>query len=173
MTFGSNWSYQGDVGLAAGDLACQSIGADHVCDYDDIVFAASRGELSSLTTSDTAWLQRTHPVTIGSSSPKISVLGQPATIGTTYKIDLHGSNCVSWAYSTDHLNDGEYVDFSTGANTPTFHLDDNPCQIQALPKDIPCGHNVTQRSVLCCFPKNSCNPAVPTSLCTCSGTVCQ
>jgi hypothetical protein len=173
MTFGSNWSYKGDVGTAAGDLACQDMGGDHVCDYDDIVYAASKGELSTLSTSDTAWLLRAHPVTITSSSPKTIVLMQLATIGTTYKVNAAGSNCANWAYSTDHLNDGEYVDFSSGQNTPTFHLDDNPCSIQALPKDIPCGHNGLPRSVLCCYPKNACNPAVTPSLCTCSASTCQ
>jgi hypothetical protein len=170
---GSNWAYKANVGLAAGNEMCQDQGADHVCDYDDLVLAASKGELSGLSTTDTAWLIRTHPVTVSATSPAISVLGQPATVGATYLIGK-GSNCADFNYSTDHLNDGEYVNFSTGGNTPTFHFDDNPCVIQTLPKDIPCGHNTMPRDLLCCFAK--CGPAPTTEFCTCNaGTppVCQ
>jgi hypothetical protein len=152
MQFGSNWSYQGQVGLAAGTAACVAIGADHVCDYDDLVLAASNGQLATLTTSDTAWLERTASVTVAANSPHIVVLGQPATVGKTYAVGP-SSRCNDWTYSTDHLNDGEYVDFSTGTSTPTFHFDDMPGMIQTLPKDIPCGHNATLRDVLCCYPK--------------------
>jgi hypothetical protein len=170
---GSNWAYKANVGLAAGNEMCQDQGADHVCDYDDLVLAASKGELSGLSSTDTAWLIRTHSVTVSATSPTISVLGQPATVGTTYPIGK-GSNCDDFNYSTDHLNDGEYVNFSTGGNTPTFHFDDNPCVIQTLPKDIPCGHNTMPRDLLCCFAK--CGPAPTVDLCTCntaSPPVCQ
>jgi hypothetical protein len=149
--YGSNWTYGGMNGLAAGNAACQAVGADHVCSYDELVVSASGGELSMLTASDTAWLQRNGPVTVTATSPKIVVLGQPATVGTTYAVGL-GSDCNEWNYSTDHLNDGEFVDFSTGTATPTFHFDDNPNAIQATPKDIPCGHNAMLRDVLCCYP---------------------
>jgi hypothetical protein len=168
---GSNWSYKANVGLAAGNEMCQDQGADHVCDYDDLVLAASRGELGALTAIDTAWLIRTHSVTVSASSPTIDVLGQPATSGTTYPVGT-GSNCNNFNYSTDHLNDGEYVNFASGGNTPTFHFDDNPCVIQATPKDIPCGHNVQLRDVLCCYPK--CGSGVATAFCTCNANnVCQ
>lgn len=157
MQFGSTWSYGSAMGLAAGDAACQDVGADHVCDYDDIVLAASKGELSSLATTDTAWLQRTHAVTITATSPDIVVLGG-AMMGATYDVNS-GSRCNNWFYSTDHVNDGEFVEFKNGGNKPTFHLDDKTgdgtaanANIQPTPKDIPCGH-ATPRSVLCCYPK--------------------
>jgi hypothetical protein len=146
---GSLWTYNAMVGLAAGDAACQAVvGADHACTYDDIVAAAAHGELSAVT--GTAWLQRGHAVTVTATSPTIVVLGLPASVGTTYQWSL-GSNCANFDYATDHLNDGEFVDFSTGGNTPTFHFDDNPNIIQTTPKDIPCGHNTMPRDVLCCF----------------------
>ena len=150
--FGSNWAYKVAVGIAAGNEACTDMAADHVCDYDDLVFAASKGELSTLATTETAWLERTASVTVSATSPKIVVLGQPATVGKVYTVGP-ASRCNDWNYSTDHLNDGEYVDFSTGTSTPTFHFDDNPSAIQATPKDIPCGHNTMNRDVLCCYPK--------------------
>jgi hypothetical protein len=152
MQFGSYWSYQSLVGTAAGNKACMDVGADHVCDYNELVSAASKGELSTLTTSDTAWLQRTTSVTVTATSPKIVVLGQMGAMGTTYTVGP-ASRCNDWSYMTDHLNDGEYVDFASGTSTPTFHLDDNPSAIQAATKDIPCGHNATLRDVLCCYPK--------------------
>jgi hypothetical protein len=153
MQLGSYWSYQADIGTAAGTALCVAIGADHVCDYDDVVRAASKGEFANkLTTSETAWLHRTTSVTVSATSPKIVVLGQPATMGQTYTVGP-ASRCNDWSYMTDHLNDGEYIDFSSGLATPTFHLDDNPSAIQAGTKDIPCGHNATLRDVLCCYPK--------------------
>ncbi len=152
MDWGSDWTYKALNGLPAGNQACQDMGADHVCDYDDVVLAASKGELSTLATTDTAWLYRVNAVTISSTSPDIEVLGSPATMGTTYQVGL-ASRCANWTYQTDHLNDGEFVSFQNGVNSPQFHLDDNPGAIQATPKDIPCGHNLMPRAVLCCFPK--------------------
>ncbi len=166
QTFGSNWSYMGMPSLTAGNLACQAIGADHVCDYDDIVLAASKGELSTLTASDTAWLDRTHSVTIATGGPDIVVLGQAPAAGTVLKV-AKSSRCADWTYSTDHLNDGEYVEFPNGGNSPKFHLDDNPCVIQTVPKDIPCGHNMMPREILCCYPKCT---TVPDDTCTCNAS---
>jgi len=137
MQMGSLWSYKAMVGLAAGNLMCQDMGADHVCDYDDLVAAAAKGELSSLTATDTAWLQRTDAVTVN------NVTYQPGP----------GARCSDWNYATDHINDGEFVSFENGGNTPNYHFDDNPNQVQPLPKTIPCGHNQLLRDVLCCYAK--------------------
>jgi len=153
LDWGSNWTYGTSLpGLPSGNAACQALGADHVCDYDDLVLAATKGELTPLATTDTAWLYRVNPVTVTATSPTIEVLGTPATVGTTYQVGM-GSRCANWTYSTDHLNDGEYVSFEKGVNKPTYHFDDNPTVIQTTPKDIPCGHNGMPRAVLCCFPK--------------------
>jgi hypothetical protein len=168
---GSKWDYGADMGSAAGDALCQAQGADHVCDFDDIVYAASKGEFAGLTTTDNAWLVRTHSVTVGATDKMITQGGVSATVGQTYKVG-QASRCANWSYSTDHLNDGEWVDFSTGVNTPTFHIDNNPCAIQ-MPnpgKDSPCGHNTMPRSVLCCYAKNACNPAKPSDDCVCNTT---
>jgi len=176
VTFASNWSYKAAVGIAAGNQACQDQGADHVCDYDDLVLAASKGEITGLAVTDTAWLQRTHAVTpTAATASSLLVLGEPATVGTTYMVSK-GSRCADWNYSTDHLNDGEFVSFENGLNKPTFNLDNNPCAIQAALADggtkyIPCGHNTMPRDVLCCYPKCE---TVPDTTCTCNASsVCQ
>ncbi len=169
MQFGSLWVYDAQVGLTAGNQACMDVGADHVCDYDDIVLAASKGELAALAPTDTAWLQRTHDVTVSATSPRIVVLGHPAVVGTTYKVSK-ASRCIDWTYAGEYLNDGEFVAFESGGNAPTFHLDDDPCAIQPSPKDIPCGHDALLRSVLCCYAK--CTPGPPDTTCTCDSGVC-
>jgi hypothetical protein len=175
---GSSWTYKADTGTAAGNQACVDMGADHVCDYDDLVFAASKGELTSLTATDNAWLLRYHSVTVAAGATNIEVLGTAAAAGTTLKVGP-ASRCADWTYSTDHLNDGEYVSFENGGNKPMFHLDDNPCVIQTAAadpaaaakgltaKDIPCGHNTMPRDVLCCYPK--CMTVAPDT-CTCNAS---
>jgi hypothetical protein len=164
FNFSSDWTYMLLSGIAAGNQACQDQGADHVCDYDDLVLAASKGEIAGLATTDTAWLERTHSVTITAASPPILVLGQPPANGTTLQV-TKGSRGADWTYQTDHLNDCEFVSFENGLNAPTYNLDDNPCAIQAVPKHIPCGINKIPRDVLCCFPKCQ---TVPQDSCTCS-----
>jgi hypothetical protein len=137
----SHWVYNNNLsGVAAGDAMCQAIGADHACDYDDIVLAASKSEITGLATTDTAWLHRTHDVTVN---------------GTTFGVSK-ASRCDDWNYETDHVNDGEFVSFENGLNTPTYHLDDDPNATQASPKAIPCGNAAGTRYVLCCYPK--CTP---------------
>ncbi len=164
FTFTSDWTYKSMSGIAAGNQACQDQGADHVCDYDNLVLAASKGEIAGLATTDTAWLQRTHSVTISAASPPILVLGEAPANGTTLQV-TKGARGADWTYQTDHLNDCEFVSFEKGLNSPTYNFDDNPCAIQATPKAIPCGHNMVTRDVLCCFPKCE---TVPQDSCTCS-----
>lgn len=128
----------GMTGLDAGDAACATIGADHVCDYEEVVLAASLGQLSTIPAGTTAWVQRTTTVDVGGvSSP-------PGP----------GGNCVDWTYSTNHIGDGEYAVFET-AGVPTFHLDNDTIFDPSAPGvhdivgDLQCGGTI--RSILCCF----------------------
>jgi hypothetical protein len=154
------------TGTPGGDAMCKDMGADHVCDYDDLVDAAAAGELSALAATDNAWLLRYHNITVAAGATNLESLGAAPAAGTVIKVGA-GSRCADWTYGTDHLNDGEFVTFEKGGNSPTFHLDDNPCAIQTVPKDIPCGHNGTPHTILCCFPKCK---TVPEDTCTCNAT---
>lgn len=134
----SDWRDSFDmVGLEAGTRQCVAIGADHPCDYDEIVVAAARGELDAVPVTTTAWLQRTTRVTMA---------------GTTYEPG-EGANCSSWTFTGNHLADGEYVTFEV-AGDPIFHLDPDPVfdpgspNVHTTPGDLECG-GVT-RALLCC-----------------------
>ena len=129
----------GLTGLAAGDSVCQAagFGADHACDYEEVVLAASAGELSSIAAGTSAWLQRTTTV---------SVSGTPSAPGS-------GGNCSNWTFNGNHLADGEYITFDT-AGTPTYHFDadtyfDGIDTTHVVPGDLDCGG--VMRAILCCF----------------------
>lgn len=168
MMLTSTWLVTGhNKGIESGDAACMAVGADHACDYDDIVLAASKGEITGLAATDTAWLQRTHSVT--AAGQNWEVLGAPVAAGTVLK-SAPGARSANWTYATDHANDCEFISFEKGLNNPTYHLDDNPCfrQPGGGGKDIPCGGNAKPRNVLCCFKK--CGPQPPSNDCTCDTT---
>ncbi len=173
--FGADWVVGAQIGLAAGDQACADIGADHVCDYDDIVLAASKGEITDLATTDTAWLQRTHPVTVAAGM-NIEVRGTAVPnatepLGAVLDVTMQ-SRGNDWTYAGGYAFDCEFISFEMGLDAPTYHLDDNPCACQTLPSgpagDLFCGHNALLRNVLCCFPKVCPTPA-PND-CTCDPT---
>ncbi|MCB9547668.1 MAG: hypothetical protein H6706_17715 [Myxococcales bacterium] len=138
----SNWgdlpNAQGLMGLEAGHAACRFQGADHVCDYEELVAAEAAGELADIPAGTTAWLQRTTSVILlGFDSPP----GQ-------------GGNCVDWTFTGNHLADGEYVSFEQ-AGIPAWHFDhdtyfDGVDQTRTIPGDLECG-GVT-RSIFCCYP---------------------
>lgn len=141
---GPTWSSApgagGLTGLAAGDAACAAlgVGADHVCDYEELVLAdlADETAFAAIPAGTTAWLQRTTTV---------DVLGTPSPPGA-------GGRCVEWNYATNHTADGEYVTFDT-AGTPTYHFDtdtfyDGIDTTHTVTGDLQCG-GVT-RAILCC-----------------------
>jgi hypothetical protein len=137
----SNWSMlpaaMGTLGLEAGTSQCRFLGADHPCDYEEIVEAASRGELSAIPMGTTAWLQRTTSVTVE---------GMERAAGP-------GANCQDWTFSGNHLADGEYVSFDV-AGVPTYHFDPDPTfdpaqpGVFVTPGDVDCGG--VMRALLCC-----------------------
>lgn len=136
----------GNKGVEAGNFACQAIGADHVCEYSEVLEAKKNGELANIANGTTAWLQRTTDVDVN---------------GTMYKAGA-GARCNDWQYGTGHLSDGEYITFGAGGE-PTFHLDPDSTfgeghTIGAAPgvDDLPCNgdnQNPPKRAILCCFPK--------------------
>lgn len=130
----------GMTGYEAGVAACTTIGADHPCDYDEIVTAAAAGELSTIAAGTSAWLHRTTTVMVG---------GTDSPPGP-------GGRCNDWTFDGNHLADGEYVSFDV-AGVPTYHFDADTVFDPGSPGthvvvgDLDCG-GVT-RSVLCCYPR--------------------
>lgn len=137
----SNWGMlpaaMGMLGLEAGASQCRFLGADHPCDYEEIVEAASRGELSAIPMGTTAWLQRTTSVTVD---------GMERAAGP-------GANCQDWTFTGNHIADGEYVTFDA-AGVPTYHFDPDPTfdpaqpGVFVTPGDVDCGG--VMRALLCC-----------------------
>jgi hypothetical protein len=136
----SVWVSGGLSGLKAGDDMCQNanLGADHVCDYEEVLKAQKAGELANVKMGTTAWVQRTTPALVN------GVMSAPGP----------GGRCNDWKYNTNHISDGEYVTFDM-VGQPTFHLDNdtifdgmNP-GVHTIPGDLEC--NGATRSILCCY----------------------
>jgi hypothetical protein len=132
------WVSNGLVGLQAGDDMCHSLGADHVCDYEEMLVASAAGEFSAVAAGVTVWVQRTTPAMVN---------GQTSQPGP-------GGNCNQWLFNGNHLADGEYAVFDV-AGSITFHLDNDTYYdavdtSHTIPGDLQCGS--TFRSVFCCYP---------------------
>ncbi|HWB78920.1 MAG TPA: hypothetical protein VG755_28355 [Nannocystaceae bacterium] len=130
----SLWSEGGQTGLAAGTAMCQSIGGDHVCDYEEVLMAEAAGELAGMVNSS-AWIHRTTIALVD---------GVPSAPSP-------GGRCVDWTYDMDTLADGEWVDFT--ADGLVYNLDpdtfyDGLDASHADPMALPCAG--TNRAVLCC-----------------------
>ncbi|MFO0685124.1 MAG: hypothetical protein U0234_23900 [Sandaracinus sp.] len=126
----------GMTGLDAGNAQCEAIGADHVCDYEEVLVAQAAGELAGIPIGTTAWVQRTTTAQVG---------GVDSAPGP-------GGRCNDWSYATNHISDGEYITFDT-AGVPTYHLDNDTIFDPNNPgvhtsADLPCGG--ATRSILCC-----------------------
>lgn len=132
-------SAAGLTGYEAGVAACAAIGADHPCDYEEVVTAAAAGELSAIPAGTTAWLHRTTTVSVGGAD---SLPGP-------------GARCNDWTFTGNHIADGEYVTFET-MGVATYHFDPDPVFDPAAPGehvvagDLDCGGVV--RSIFCCYP---------------------
>lgn len=133
----SRWEDGGVTGFAAGNQMCMNMGADHVCDYEEIELAFSKNEFAALPAGTTAWLHRT-----------VNVMGMAPGVG---------GRCVDWTYQTNHISDGEFVTFNGGV--PTYTLDNDTNYNPAIDQDNPhvqaglleCGG--VNRAILCCFPE--------------------
>lgn len=132
----SRWEHNGFVGVAAGDAMCQGLGADHACDYEEVLSAELKGELAGIAAGTTGWLHRTTVANVVGGA-----LSNPGL----------GGRCVDWTYSTNHLSDGEYVEFTPGG--PAYHIDDDTFYDGASTEHaqvdlLQCGNQM--RAVLCC-----------------------
>ncbi len=138
----SVWVSSGLTSLAAGDDMCQkaNLGADHVCDYAEVIKAQTAGELSMIAAGTTVWVQRTTPATIGMA------MSDPGP----------GGRCNDWKYNTNHISDGEYAVFET-MGKPTYRLDTDTIYDPSIPgahvnpTDLPC--NGVSRAIMCCYAK--------------------
>lgn len=118
---------------------CQGIGADHVCDYVELLAANTAGEFANVPQGTTAWVHRTTDAMVGGSN-------SPAG---------PGGRCNDWTFNGNHIADGEYATFDT-AGVITFHLDNDtvydPGQpgVHTVVGDLECGG--VMRAVFCCSP---------------------
>lgn len=131
----SLWESMGLVGFPAGNAMCVGIGADHVCDYEEILVAQAGGELDAMAVGTTAWVHRTTAEMVD---------GVPSNPGL-------GGRCVDWTYSTNHLSDGEYLEITAAG--PVFHLDndtayDGETSVHTQQDLLQCGNQM--RAILCC-----------------------
>lgn len=54
---GGRWIWPGqEPGMASGDAACQALGADHVCSYEDLMAAEDAGDLRRAPANISLWL---------------------------------------------------------------------------------------------------------------------
>lgn len=125
------------TGLDGGNHACQAlnIGADHVCDYEEVLKAEMQGELSTIAKDTTAWIHRT-------TDAMVNGMNSPAG---------PGGRCNDWTYNTNHVSDGEYVAFEA-AGVPTYYLDNDTTYSAMNPKvqaGLNCGGE--NRAILCCY----------------------
>lgn len=126
----------GALGYDAGVNACRSLGADHPCEYQEVLRAEARGEFARLDAGLTAWLHRT---------TMAMVLGQPSPPG-------RGGNCVDWTFNGNHVADGEYLIVGDGG-VITYKLDDDTFfdgvdLTHVVQGDLQCGGE--QRALFCC-----------------------
>jgi hypothetical protein len=105
------WAYQGMIGIVAGNNMCKAIGADHVCNYAEVLVAEGRGELAqSFGPTDTFWLHRSDTtVTVGNASVPPGA----------------GGRCNDWTYPGNALADGEFA--LMGSGSVTYNFDSNTC----------------------------------------------
>lgn len=129
------WSFSGQLGLAAGELMCDSIDADHVCEYAEVLAADQAGELGALG-AFSVWIHRT---TVE------SVEGVPSAPGI-------GGRCLDWSDSASMLADGEWADIAPSGTV--YHLDADTfydgLDMSHTDPMLPCA--ATMRAVLCCNP---------------------
>ncbi len=88
------WSYKNLMGTAAGNAACNDVGGDHVCRYEEIVQADAHGELAGIPHDLTFWMPRADPV----ADPLQAGVncGSDADCGLGDKCDLMSHTC-TWA----------------------------------------------------------------------------
>src|SRR5262249_16038938 len=137
----SVWVSGGLTSFAAGDDMCvkTNMGADHVCEYQEVLAAQANGELKAIPQGTTAWVNRLTPAMVN------GMMSAPGP----------GGRCNVWTYGTNHISDGEYISFDQ-VGVPTFHLHNDTVFIMndtthQQPGVLQCGGE--SRAVLCCYQK--------------------
>ncbi|MCH9687012.1 MAG: hypothetical protein K0V04_36590 [Deltaproteobacteria bacterium] len=143
----SRWVSGALVGFAAGQDLCRQTATNlgvpdpmevTVCTYAQVVQAENAGELAAVPAGTTAWL---HRLTVA------DIAGVPTAPGV-------GGRCQDWVYETNHIADGEHVDFAAGG-AATYNLDadtffDGVDTTHTQPGVLECGS--MSRSIMCCNP---------------------
>lgn len=158
----------GKVGKAAGDNACNlTFAGSHVCTWQELKTLDTCGKLIALkNTTTNAWLHRDTPETANGTTITFED-GRPAgqTSAGTGAANQRGGSCDDWRYGTNHIADGEFVEFGGGtmiarldgdtASDDTYNglgypsnCGANPCVSHAVSGKLECG-GVT-RAILCC-----------------------
>jgi len=151
-TIGSRWESGALVGFGAGEDLCQQAATAAgvpdpmnvgVCLYEQVVQAEMDGEFAAIAAGTSAWIHRVTPTDVGGMLSQAGV----------------GGRCVDWTYQTNHISDGEYVDFA-GGGVLTYNLDndtfyDGVDTTHTQPGLLECGTQM--RAILCCNPP--CMPA--------------
>jgi len=150
----------GKTGVDAGNAMCVALGADHVCEFKEVQKAVANGEFKMIASGTTAWLLRTTATMVTPANE----LG-----GGTMSAPGPGGQCNNWNYGTNHLSDGEHVDWTDASGVPTFFIDNdtifdpnppetpgphthhNPALVTLNGADFE-GCNGEMRGILCCFP---------------------
>jgi hypothetical protein len=132
---GAVWTSGAVTGFDAGTALCQGLGAEHVCDYEELLVAEGKGELASLTMGQTVWVHRTTSAMVDDE------LSPPGT----------GGRCVNWTSAADDFADGEF--FEVTGDGIVFHLDpdtfyDGIDTTHADPASLPCA--AVTRAIACC-----------------------
>lgn len=128
----------GKTGYEAGIEICKTIGADHPCDYEELLVAEAAGELAMVPQGTAAWVHRT----------------TDAMVNGTLSPAGPGGRCNDWTYTTNHISDGEFVTFDM-VGIPSYHLDndtfyDGVDTTHTVAGQMQCGSE--SRAILCCFP---------------------
>lgn len=98
----SVWGYAGSIGVAAGNAMCVEIGADHVCEWDEVTAADANGELAGqLPVGQSFWIHRLF-------SDVVLPNGVTSSPGS-------GGTCNDWTYPTNHIADSEMGIFQASA----------------------------------------------------------
>lgn len=132
---GPVWQYQGLTGLDAGNAACQAMGADHACTYEEIKEAEKQGELTVVPAGTTVWYHRTMPA-LNAADPGA------------------GCRCNEWKYNTNHISDGEFGVMQANGVLQD-NLDSGSCLFDAnnpgmyTVAGLDCGG--ANRAIFCCF----------------------
>jgi cysteine-rich repeat protein len=98
---GAVWSFGGQKGIQAGIDMCQSIGADHVCTYQEVVDADAKSELAAIPNGTEFWVHR-----VATTIPQVGAAGMSPPGA--------GARCNDWEYPTNHIADGEFGVIGTG-----------------------------------------------------------